>query len=91
MEKKKRSKKSTSQTSRVAADKKYTVIGVIIGNRHLGYVYAKNHAEACIKAEEKFSRESCSVCHQCSREIEDPEIDRLIVDEVTNDGEDKED
>ena len=59
--------------------KTFSVYGKVVGTKYLGEVIAKNKKEAIKKAD---LREAwVSVCHQCSKEISDPEIVEIIVEE----------
>lgn len=58
---------------------KYRVYGVITATKYLGEFEAENEEQA----EEMASKVAyVSICHQCSREIEGPEISEIIVDKV---------
>ena len=60
---------------------KYKIHGTITGTKYIGEVEAKNEKEAELKA---WELEGCyvSVCHQCSKEIEDPEVTEIQIEEI---------
>ena len=64
--------------------KKWSVHAKITGSRYLGEVEAKTKEEAEEKAEKLADENSVSLCHQCSDQIEDPEIESCYVEEVTH-------
>lgn len=53
--------------------------GVVVGTKYLGEVDALTEDEAKAKA---LRRAHVSLCHQCSRECEDPEIDEVNVEPI---------
>lgn len=55
---------------------KYRVYGIVTAGKYLGEVEADSEEEAINKG---VDLDTCyvSVCHQCSRDIGDPQIDRL--------------
>ena len=53
---------------------KFNVTGVVIGGTFVGVVEAET-AEAAI--EKAWKKAHVSLCHHCSREISDPEVDEL--------------
>lgn len=57
---------------------KWAAYGRVVGNKYLGTVDADTEEEAREKA---FKLDACSisVCHQCSDQIEDPEISEVDV------------
>lgn len=61
--------------------KKYSVSASVRGGKYLGEVEATSPAEAIQKA---WDLDSChvSMCHQCSDECEDPEVDKIFVEEI---------
>lgn len=58
---------------------KYRAYGVVVGTKYLGEFEAKNKKEAERKALES---DECyvSICHQCSGEIDEPEIDEVRIE-----------
>lgn len=60
---------------------KYMIIGVVTGSKHIGVFEASSKEEA-----EKMAYASegvyVSLCHACSSECEDAEIQKLIIEEV---------
>jgi len=60
---------------------KYNVYAEIRGSKFVGTVEAANEEEA---RERGWELDDCyvSICHQCSNEIDDPEIEELIVEEA---------
>ena len=58
--------------------KKWNAYGRVVGSKYLGIIEAETEKEALDKAAKQ-----CSVClcHQCSDECEDPEIDQITVEE----------
>lgn len=58
---------------------KYKVFGKIVGSRYLGEFEASSKEEA---EEMALNDATCSLCHQCSREIEDPEVVSAEAEEV---------
>lgn len=59
--------------------KKFNVYGKVVGTKYLGKFTTNNKQEAINKAE-KIS--SVSLCHQCSKECEDPEIIDIFAEEA---------
>ena len=59
----------------------YSVYAKIVGSKYLGEVEADSEDEAIEKA---FQLDSChcSVCHQCSKQIDNPEIDEITAEEI---------
>lgn len=57
----------------------YSVNASVVGSKHLGVFEAATPEEAEAKALEKAGH--ISVCHQCSSEVEDPEINEVFVEE----------
>ncbi len=59
----------------------YHCYGAVVGTKYLGEVEAKSEEEAIEKA---FELDTCfvSLCHQCSSETEDPEIQEITVEKV---------
>ena len=57
----------------------YHCYGIINSSKYLGTVEADSKEEAIEKAS---GLDSCyvSICHQCSREVNDPEISHIEVD-----------
>jgi hypothetical protein len=60
---------------------KYRVYGKVVGTKYIGEFEAATKEEAEQMAWEN-DEAYVSVCHQCSRDIEDPEIERMEVIEV---------
>lgn len=60
--------------------KTYTCYAKIVGTKWLGDVEAENATEALKLAHEL---DTCyvSVCHQCSDQVDSPEIDEVFVEE----------
>lgn len=56
---------------------KWDVTGVVVGSKFLGTFEAETEAEAVRMALES-DASSVSLCHQCSDECEDPEVERAI-------------
>lgn len=56
----------------------YTVTGAVVGIKYLGEVQAETPEEAIEKAYEELPVH-ISLCHQCSDEIENAEIDFIVV------------
>lgn len=58
---------------------KYTVYGKVVGTKFLGTFEAESpeEAEELALANGNYH---ISVCHQCSREVDDPEIESIIVE-----------
>jgi hypothetical protein len=61
--------------------KKYQCYGRVVGSKFLGEVEAGSAAEAIEKAFDLPGAQHISICHQCAREIEDPEITDITVNE----------
>ena len=63
--------------------KKFNVYGIVTGTKYLGQVEAETEEEAKEKAEGvgSYLELHISLCHQCSREINDPEIHEVNVEE----------
>ena len=59
--------------------KTWTVTGRVVGSIYVGTFEAATAEEAIEQAEREAS---VSLCHHCSRKIEDPEIDRYDAEEV---------
>lgn len=60
--------------------KKWTVTGVVTGSKYLG-TYEAETAEEAIEMALESEAASCSVCHQCSSQVEDPQIERAVASE----------
>jgi hypothetical protein len=60
---------------------KYGVYGLVTGSKFLGVVEADTPEEA---EEKGFDLEGCycSVCNQCSDQIDDPQISEVQVEEI---------
>lgn len=65
---------------------KWRVYATIVGSKYVGDVEAATKEEA-IELGERMA-DTPSLCHQCSAEIENAEVDEISVDEVTG-GEEK--
>lgn len=61
--------------------KKYLVYGVITATTYIGEYEANSKEEA---KEMAWNDASVSVCHQCSKNIEEPEIEKLVVEEIND-------
>lgn len=59
--------------------KRWSVVGVVKGSKYLGEFEAATAEEAVQMALESDAA-WVSLCHQCSGECEDPEIDKAIAD-----------
>lgn len=60
---------------------KFRVYGTVIASKYIGEFEAATKEEAEQMAWE--SEEACvSVCHQCARDVDSPEIDHLVIEEV---------
>ncbi|GKV69839.1 hypothetical protein NCCP2716_27580 [Sporosarcina sp. NCCP-2716] len=60
---------------------KYSIYGVVIGTKYIGEFEADSKEEAEEMAWEH-DNASVSLCHHCAgKEIDEPEIDRLVVEE----------
>lgn len=61
--------------------KKYRIYAQVVGSKYLGEVEADSKEEAIEKA---FDLDTCSVsiCHQCSREIDDAQIGEIDAEEI---------
>lgn len=64
--------------------KRWAVIGVVTGSKYLGTFEAET-AEQAIEMALEGDTASCSLCHHCSRECEDPEIERAVASEDDDD------
>lgn len=58
---------------------KFSVYGKVVGTKWIGE-YDAPDAEAAIQMAEKDAHSS--MCHQCSRECEDPEVEDLVAEEL---------
>ena len=60
---------------------KWEVFGIVRGSKYLGTVEAETEEEA---QEKGLRLDSCyvSLCHQCSGECEDPEIESVSVEKA---------
>ena len=60
----------------------YALYAKVSGTKYLGEVEADSMEDAINKG---YELDSCyvSVCHQCSGEISDPEIDEILADPIT--------
>lgn len=56
---------------------KFAVHGTVIGSKYLGSYEAKNKKKAIEMAQKEAG---VYLCHQCSRECEDPEVVKLIAE-----------
>ena len=52
---------------------KFNVVGVVTGSKYLGCFEAET-AEEAVEMALKSDKASVSVCHHCSEEVEDPEV-----------------
>lgn len=60
---------------------KFHVYGKVVGTKYLGTVEAESEKEAIRKVENGEGPEmSVQLCHHCSSQCEDPEIDDITVD-----------
>lgn len=61
--------------------KKWRVYGAVQGSKYLGEIEAETKEEAEKKA---WDLDECCVClcHHCSAECEDPEIDSIVLEEI---------
>ena len=62
--------------------KKFAVYGRVVGTKYLGEFEAESE-EAAIEQATKNGEDHVSLCHQCSGECEDPEIDEVRVEEAS--------
>ena len=60
--------------------RKYNVYGRVVGSKYLGSVEAFSLEEAQELADNLPSH--ISLCHQCSSQIEDPEISKTTIEET---------
>ena len=60
--------------------KKYRVYGLVYGSKYLGTIEAENQVDAERRAWNELDVH-VSICHQCSKEIDDPQIDELQFEE----------
>jgi hypothetical protein len=58
---------------------KYACYGKVVATKYLGEVEAENKTEALRLADDLDV--SVSVCHQCAKDIDSPEIDEIFVEE----------
>lgn len=65
---------------------KYLIYGKVVGTKYLGEVEADSEEEAIEKGWELDEACVC-LCHQCSSECSDPEVDDIIAEEVEDDEE----
>lgn len=56
---------------------KYSVYGKVVATKYIGEFEADSEDEAIKMAEDEAY---VSVCHQCSSEVEDPEIDEIFAE-----------
>lgn len=62
---------------------KYSIYAQITASKYLGEVEADDEVQAISKAEIEFHNEMhVSVCHQCSKDFEDPEVTSLSAQEA---------
>lgn len=57
---------------------KYSVYGKVVATKFIGEFEAESKEEAIKMAEDEAY---VSICHQCSSEVEDPEVDELFAEE----------
>lgn len=62
--------------------KRWRVSGVIVGSKYLGEVEASTKEEAEDKA---LRRAHVSLCHQCSKQCSDPDIEEAHAEEIEDD------
>lgn len=60
---------------------KYRIYGKVSGSKYLGEIEADSHEEAIEKGW-KLDTCYCSVCHQCSKNLQDPEIEEIYVEKI---------
>lgn len=60
---------------------KFLVHGAVRASKYIGTYEAESKEEV---EEMAWEDAHVSVCHQCSREVEDPEIDELFVEECAD-------
>ncbi len=60
---------------------KYRCYGTVTAGKYLGEVEAENEEEAKEKAFD-LDTMSVSVCHQCAREVSDPQISEVDVEVI---------
>lgn len=65
---------------------RYYVTASVRGSKYLGEYEAANEKEACRMAWERDGY--VSLCHQCSSECEDPEVDDVVATEIKEEGSD---
>lgn len=60
---------------------RFRIHGIVSGSKYLGEIEADNKEEAIEKG---FELDACyvSMCHQCSREIEDPEVREILAEKI---------
>jgi hypothetical protein len=58
---------------------KYRLYGAVTATKYLGEIEADSEEEAIKKGFELDSC-SCSVCHQCSNEVDDPQIEDITAE-----------
>ncbi len=63
---------------------KFSVNATVIGSKHIG-VFEADTAEKAIEIAQE--QAWVSVCHQCSHEINDPQLERFTADPVETKGE----
>lgn len=64
---------------------KFNVYATITGYAYLGEVEAENAEEAQRIAEDEHLEASISLCHQCSRKMDDPTITEIVVEPAPHD------
>lgn len=69
--------------------KTWNVTGVVTGSKYLGEFEAETEAEAIQMALESDAAQ-VGLCHQCSGECEDPEVNEAVASEVRGAGEARE-
>ena len=58
---------------------KYNAYGTVVGSTYIGEFEAKNEKEAIEKAQRAAG---VSLCHECARDISDPEVTEINVELV---------
>ena len=61
--------------------KKYRVTGAVVGSKYLGEFEAESK-DAAVKMAMRSPAADVRLCHVCSSECEDPQIDEYIAEEV---------
>lgn len=61
--------------------RRWNVYGAVRASKYLGEFEAET-AEEAVQLALDSDAASCSVCHQCSSEVEDPEIEDAVAEEI---------